>query len=271
MDGVNSYKPLNAALVNTKLTTNGATGTVEARDAKKLDKAASEFESLFINHMLKTMRESSMKNSLFDGGKGEEVYTSMLDTELSSIMSKGEGIGLKKALLSQLNAQGSTPAPTSEIKEGKLQEIKPILNNKAALKEFQSHVTDDEFVLPVAGRVSSGYGIRKDPITGEHAFHSGIDIAAPQGTPVYPASPGEVVFSGKKDGYGNLVEILHDNGYLSRYGNNNELRVRRGERVSAHDVIALVGTAEDESSPHLHFETVVEGFAVNPTDFVNFN
>ncbi|MBE9531345.1 MAG: peptidoglycan DD-metalloendopeptidase family protein, partial [Proteobacteria bacterium] len=162
----------------------------------------------------------------------------MLDTELSNIMSKGEGMGLKKALMSQLLNQASTSTPTKEIKGGRLEDIKPVLNNKAALKEFQSHIRVDEFISPVRGAISSGYGIRKEAVGGGHEMHSGIDIKAPEGTPVYPASAGLVVFSGNKPGDGNVVEIEHDNGYLTRYSNSSELRARKGDRVEPDDIIA---------------------------------
>lgn len=270
MNGINAYRSI-TTLIEARPNSSVATKDVAASDARKLDKATGDFEALFINHMLKTMRESSMKNSLFDGGKGEEIYTSMLDQELSTIMSSGEGIGLKKALISQLLNQISSGEPGKDIKGARLESIKPVLNNPGALKEFQSHLKTDEFRSPVAGKISSGYGMRKNSVTGMHEMHRGIDISAPEGTPVYPTSSGEVIFSGAKEGYGNLVEIRHDNGYISRYGNNNELRARTGERVNPYDIISLVGNGEGTTGAHLHFETVVEGFAVNPVDLVNFN
>jgi murein DD-endopeptidase MepM/ murein hydrolase activator NlpD len=271
MDSIKPDNILGQFLIEPRLNSKGATGGVKTGEAAKLEKAASEFEALFINHMLKTMRESSMKSDLFGDGKGEELYTSMLDSELSKVMSSGDGIGLKRALMSQLLAQIASVEETSALEEVNLQPIKPVVNNKAALLEFQKHLSSDVFISPVAGEISSGYGLRKDPVTGEHAIHNGVDIKAPLGAPVHPANAGEVVFSGKRSGYGNLIEIRHENGYISRYANIDKLLVRAGDRVNPDDIIAFVGNTEENSGAHLHFETVVEGYAVNPVDLVNFN
>ena len=276
MDGINSFKPIDPALIEPQLKS-GANRQVNASDTTtdktgqtaKLDKAASEFEALFIYHMLKTMRESSMKEDLLSGGKGEEVYTSMLDQEMSSVMSQGEGIGLKKALMEQLLS--NLEIEGGEEKADNIGALSPKVDKIAAIKEFQSHLINDEFVSPAPGNVISGYGIRKDPATGEHAFHSGIDISAPEGTPVRPSKQGLVVFSGVKTGYGNTVELRHDNDYVSRYSNNRVNLVKVGERVEAPDVIALVGGKGDTTESHLHFEIMVEGFSVNPVDVLDFN
>ncbi len=271
MDSINPFKSVNPAVIEAQLNsgTSAAGLSEKTGQAAKLDKAASEFESLFIYQMLKTMRESSMKEDLFSGGKGEEIYTSMLDQEMSVVMSEGEGIGLKKALLEQLLSNLD-----AEGLEGNASSINSVTSNtvkSAAIKEFQSHLLKDEFNSPLAGSVSSGYGIRIDPATGEHAFHNGIDISAPEGTPVHPSKEGIVVFSGVKTGYGNTVELKHDNDYLSRYANNRVNLVKVGERVEATDTIALVGGGGDSSEAHLHFEVMVEGFAINPVDLLDFN
>ena len=271
MDSINPFKPINPAPIEAQLNSGPSAAGLSDKtgQAAKLDKAASEFESLFIYQMLKTMRESSMKEDLFSGGKGEEVYTSMLDQEMSKVMSEGEGIGLKKALLEQLLS--NLEVEGLEGSAGSINSVTPKTVNSAAIKEFQSHLLKDEFISPVEGLDSSGYGIRMDTTTGEHAFHSGIDISASEGTPVHPSKQGLVVFSGLKTGYGNTVELVHDNDYVSRYANNRVNLVKVGERVEATDVIALVGGGGDRSEAHLHFEVMVEGFAINPVDLLDFN
>jgi len=113
-------------------------------------------------------------------------------------------------------------------------------------------------------RISSDFGLRIDPITGAQRFHHGIDITARQGTPVYPAAPGRVIFSGEKGGYGNMVEVLHENGYVTRYGHNQKNLVKEGDRVDISSPVAYVGSTGRSTGPHLHFEVLKSGTAVNP-------
>ncbi len=107
---------------------------------------------------------------------------------------------------------------------------------------------------PVKGELSSGFGWRDDPFTGEKAWHSGVDISVPKGSEVQSCWPGEVVFSGEKSGYGNLVVVQHQNGWKSFYGHNKENLVDEGEFVQDGQKIALSGDTGRSTGPHLHFE-----------------
>jgi flagellar protein FlgJ len=120
--------------------------------------------------------------------------------------------------------------------------------------------------LPVrdGGRISSGFGYRKDPLTGASKFHHGIDISAPDGTAIYPARGGEVKFSGYQQGYGNVVVIDHGDGFVTKYGHNRANRVAAGDRVDPGDVIAEVGSTGRSTGPHIHFEVRYEGKEINP-------
>ncbi len=262
---------------------NSAEGSADGVDTK-LEKAVSDFESIFIFQMLKGMRSNVMKSDLFGDGKSEEIYTSMLDQELSTIMSKERGMGLKEMLLKQFSPEMAGTAAGRGLpgSDGERNMV-PIKPGAAAVREFEAHMEAPKaaapeaskedtggFKPPVSGRISSPYGMRTDPYTGERAFHKGMDIAAPEGTPVYPAMDGEVIFSGKRDGYGNVVEIRHENGYVSRYAHNRENLVSQGDRVSVREKIAEVGSSGRSTGPHLHFEFRVEGMAVNPYEMVDF-
>jgi murein DD-endopeptidase MepM/ murein hydrolase activator NlpD len=90
---------------------------------------------------------------------------------------------------------------------------------------------DGEIAMPVVGRLTSPYGVRSDPLTGETKFHHGIDIASPAGTAIRAALPGTVTFSGYKQGYGLTVVISHADGYATQYSHNCENLVQVGERV----------------------------------------
>lgn len=117
---------------------------------------------------------------------------------------------------------------------------------------------------PVGGAISSGVGMRIDPIDGKLRHHNGIDIAIPEGTPVKPAAPGTVVFSGQRPGYGYTVLVEHDNGMITLYGHNSRLMAAQGQAVDADTIIAVSGNTGRSTGPHLHFEAWQAGNNVTP-------
>lgn len=124
--------------------------------------------------------------------------------------------------------------------------------------------------VPASGRVSSEYGPRVHPITGQHRPHTGIDVAAPTGTPVRAAAAGTVTFAGSRGGYGNLVIVDHGGGRETYYAHNSANHVAVGDRVVSGQDIAAVGATGMATGPHLHFEVRVDGEPVEPRDHVHF-
>lgn len=123
--------------------------------------------------------------------------------------------------------------------------------------------------MPVAqGYMASGFGERSDPINGHEAIHLGLDFDAPTGTPVLAVAEGVVSFVGVKPGYGNVVEIDHGNGYMTRYAHNSAIVAQAGARVHAGDTIAKVGSTGRATGPHCHFEVWLNGRPVNPMAYV---
>jgi murein DD-endopeptidase MepM/ murein hydrolase activator NlpD len=123
--------------------------------------------------------------------------------------------------------------------------------------------------MPVAqGYMASGFGMRTDPVDGRSAMHSGLDFDAPIGTPVMAVADGVVTWSGERSGYGNVVEIDHGNGYMTRYAHNSVLVAQVGERVHAGETIAKVGSTGRSTGPHCHFEVWLKGRPVNPMAYV---
>jgi murein DD-endopeptidase MepM/ murein hydrolase activator NlpD len=118
------------------------------------------------------------------------------------------------------------------------------------------------------GYVSSHFGHRADPFTGASARHEGMDFAAPEGTPIYAAGLGIVSFVGERNGYGNVVEINHGNGYTTRYAHNSAMTVKVGDTVRRGEMVAKVGNNGRSTGPHLHFEVLLNGEPVNPASFV---
>ncbi|MFW5733488.1 MAG: peptidoglycan DD-metalloendopeptidase family protein [Oceanidesulfovibrio sp.] len=117
---------------------------------------------------------------------------------------------------------------------------------------------------PVDGAVSSPFGWRNDPFTGQRNFHQGVDYQAPQGAPVRACWDGEVVFAGERPGYGNIVVLEHQGGWRSFYGHADGLDVSRGDVVQAGRKIASVGSTGRSTGPHLHFEIRHGGQAFDP-------
>ncbi|MFM7350261.1 MAG: M23 family metallopeptidase [Erythrobacter sp.] len=116
--------------------------------------------------------------------------------------------------------------------------------------------------------ITSGFGYRRDPFNGSAAMHAGIDFKGPIGSPVFAAADGRVSFVGQKSGYGNLVEITHGNGMLTRYAHLSRFGVKVGQQVSAGTTIAGLGSTGRSTGPHLHFEVRINDRAVNPRPFL---
>jgi murein DD-endopeptidase MepM/ murein hydrolase activator NlpD len=117
-------------------------------------------------------------------------------------------------------------------------------------------------------RISSTFGNRKDPFTGGRAFHAGLDFPAPRGTTVLSAGFGKVSFVGEKSGYGNLVEITHTTGLITRYGHLSAFLVKEGQVVDMGTPIAKVGSTGRSTGPHLHFEVRRKDVAVDPGKYL---
>jgi murein DD-endopeptidase MepM/ murein hydrolase activator NlpD len=127
------------------------------------------------------------------------------------------------------------------------------------------------FTLPVMGAViSSGFGWRIHPVTGEKKLHKGVDFAAPTGTPIFAAADGVVTDAGWTDGgYGNIVELRHSDGSVTLYAHTNKVYVSKGQSVNKGQAIAEVGTTGRSTGPHLHFEVQPDGkTAVDPMDYL---
>jgi murein DD-endopeptidase MepM/ murein hydrolase activator NlpD len=116
--------------------------------------------------------------------------------------------------------------------------------------------------------ISSGFGVRTDPIEGGAAFHPGLDFKGPRGAPIYAAATGQVSFTGQRQGYGNCVEISHGHGLVTRYAHMSRIVTRLGQQVTAGTVIGAIGSTGRSTGPHLHFEVRINDRPVNPRPFL---
>ena len=118
------------------------------------------------------------------------------------------------------------------------------------------------------GWISSYYGKRTDPFSGKIEMHKGMDFAGKKGSDVNAVASGVVTWSGERYGYGNLVEINHGNGYVTRYGHNEEILVKIGDSVERGQTISKMGSTGRSTGPHVHFEVLLNDRQIDPIRFV---
>jgi murein DD-endopeptidase MepM/ murein hydrolase activator NlpD len=123
-------------------------------------------------------------------------------------------------------------------------------------------------VFPVAGKITSPYGMRSDPFTGEQRFHHGLDVAAPEGEPIFSANGGRVVFAGELGNLGSAVVVQGDDGARIIYGHLGRLEVSAGQRIEAGQKLAEVGNTGRSTGPHLHLQVELQGQTINPLDYL---
>jgi murein DD-endopeptidase MepM/ murein hydrolase activator NlpD len=201
----------------------------------ELRKATQEFEALFLSHLLKVMR-STVESADEESAPGKDVYLDLLDNEMAMNIARGQSLGIGEMMYRQIleTRNAETPAAAARV---------PVVD----------------------GDISSGYGLRRDPLTGALKFHEGVDISAIAGTPFRSAQPGVVVFADRLGSYGNTVIVQHENGDRALYGHASGIVVRPGDRVEAQQVLGTVGNTGRTTGPHLHFELQRNGRVIDPS------
>jgi len=141
---------------------------------------------------------------------------------------------------------------------------------RAEINQFTHTLVAVPVRKPVTGEVdmSSPFGMRLDPFLGRPAIHTGIDLRGEIGEPVHATAAGKVSIAGREGGYGNMVEINHGNGLATRYGHLSKILVKVGQTVHIGEVVGLIGSTGRSTGPHLHYETRVNGEAVDPQKFL---
>jgi len=135
---------------------------------------------------------------------------------------------------------------------------------KGEVDEYTRRLAATPSIWPTRGRISSGFGMRRNPFGGGSQFHYGIDIAGTHGTPVYATANGQVSFAGYRGGFGNLVIISHGYGFQTYYAHLSGFAVSNGQWVKRGQVIGYMGRSGRATGTHLHYEVHVNGVAVNP-------
>lgn len=153
-------------------------------------------------------------------------------------------------------------------------ELDRIINNVAGGTgnddKIDSLPIENGFLRPVPGQITSYYGYRVNPVTGEYKLHKGIDYAGKYGDPIKASKSGVVEHSGWISGYGNTIILGHSNGVQTLYPHAQTLNVSVGDTVTQGDVIATVGSTGNSTGPHLHFEIRINGEAVDPLNYIPY-
>ncbi len=151
-----------------------------------------------------------------------------------------------------------------EERQLQLEMLNSVMTERQSLAEF------DVSGRPVTGGyISSGYGRRLDPFTGNRAFHQGVDFNTGKiGEEVFAVAAGVVNYAGWKEGYGRMVQIDHGNGYETLYAHDQKLLVKEGDVVKKGQIIALSGTSGRSTGPHVHFEVHKNGRVVDPASYI---
>ena len=219
--------------------------------AHQAETAAKQLEAFFLRRLL---AEARPQGGMLDGGFAGDTFKQMLDEAIADKMTAAGGVGMAQLFAKQL---------------GKSDEAAPPIAGAPAFDP--SMIGAPQFVMPVAGRPSSGYGLRTDPVHGGSVNHPGFDLAASSGTEVAAAAGGTVVHAGPAGSYGNLVTVRHDNGFETRYAHLSEVDVKVGEVVQAGAELGKVGTTGYSTGPHLHFEIRRDGAPIDPAPFLPLN
>ncbi|MGH6694307.1 M23 family metallopeptidase [Sphingopyxis sp.] len=208
----------------------------------------------------------------------QEDFATRLLTAVNERAAKAEGavakLGMNPAALVR-NAAAGRGGPFIPY-SGHTGRASSLGKSFAALESalFRMEVLERTLVAIPSGQpanvlmLSSSFGYRSDPFTGAGAMHSGLDFPGPMGTPILAAAPGRVVYVGQKSGYGNVVEVDHGQGILTRYAHLSGFTSTVGAQVAAGQQIAKMGSTGRSTGSHLHFEVRLNGVAVNPRRFL---
>ncbi|HCH61856.1 MAG: hypothetical protein CL927_05510 [Deltaproteobacteria bacterium] len=236
--------------------------------------AARKFESYLAQVMLREMRKTVPEGGIFSG-PSMDTFMDMFDQTLADRIAEGGRLGLAEQLAGAISGdrEGDGRLDLLAHSRGGIGRTIPLATGEHHHDhpEMPSHHLQRKIGWwPVQGDVSSSFGHRSDPFTGEHRHHAGMDIAAAEGTPIRAVESGEVIWAGRRGGYGNTVMVRHKDGTTGLYAHCRDLTVVAGARVRAGQSIATVGETGRATGPHLHFELRTESGAVDPQDAYSF-
>lgn len=222
---------------------------------------------------------ANLQTALDRTEQGQMAALSRAETTASARVRRMKGLvadlGLNAARLEADLPRGGVGGPYVPVKLGAHagpfeQQLYRVNVSRAEAERLSRTLARVPFRSPVLGEIelSSGFGVRSDPFLGRPAMHTGLDFRASTGDPVRVTANGRVVSAGWMGGYGRMVEVDHGNGLATRYGHMSRIRVRVGDLVHIGQVVGDVGSTGRSTGPHLHYETRINGEAVDPQRFL---
>jgi murein DD-endopeptidase MepM/ murein hydrolase activator NlpD len=199
----------------------------------------------------------------------EDEFQTLRDVLASHIATRHASIKTSLSELGMLNNNKGNAAqggPLHQLDDDTLPpDYLELADSLVRLNELEQVIAQLPSALPAEDYyVSSRYGLRKDPITGQRAFHKGVDLAGWHKTKIFAPADGVVVRAGRNGGYGNFIELEHANGVKTRFGHLHKINVKKGQQVNKQDVIALMGSTGRSTSTHLHYEVLHNNKHINP-------
>ena len=241
------------------------------RDPEAARQAAEQFEAYLFTFMAKSLR-ATVPEGVFSSG-AMQTFGDLFDQEIGKRVGEAGLLGLADQLEQAMISQGLAP-PRDGAHADHPSSWRPPApvwgGHQRQGGDAPWGLPSDDGLSPtfgVDGRLTSGFGPRRDPIHGQPRMHKGLDLAAPMGTPIHAVRPGTVTFAGPSGGHGNFIIVDHGGGVVTRYAHCSTIGVKVGDRVDRNQVIGGVGSTGHSTGPHLHFEVYVNGSAVDPLKF----
>ena len=272
---INIYKHSQLADIDLLLSIKNTHDTME--NVHLLSKIAKQDQELIASLSSKTKQLTASKHRLERENSNLKVQHE--DLKQQNVQLKADTAEKNKLLVRVQHDKKLYLAELEEMKRAQREldnTINRLIKQKKALRAKQGvkaepetkYYTGGKLNWPCQGRISSQFGTRTHPVLKVTRRHTGLDIAAPKGTPVKPALPGEVLFTGWQRGYGNVIMVDHGGDMITVYGHLSKILVSEGQKVSSTTTIGLVGSTGMSTGNHLHFEVRINGKAQNPLNYL---
>jgi len=242
----------------------GSLGRKPAPAGERLDGKQSSIAGKLDRIATSLDRVEQNENAAVDGMQARYENRSR---EIKNVLA---GLGLRYDAVHQAAGGPFIPVRLPPANESFSRALTRLAIARAQAQDLNNTLTYVPLRRPLTGELdmSSPFGVRMDPFVREAAMHTGIDFRGSVGDPVHATAAGKIAKAGWEGGYGQMVEIDHGEGLSTRYGHLSEIDVRVGQNVHIGQVIGRVGSTGRSTGPHLHYETRINGEAVNPTKFL---